>query len=163
MKLLSNTAALQIIDSVAIVLGQAMQLARARVASVGSSVLRMMAERDHAYSETELLRRELEIFRGQREAMRSHKRPDYPPAQRLAILQVMRLRSWNTVVTARRFVLHPNTVRAWVQVADGRREPGGLLGAPGSNKKERHKCLSLSDLHSIAGASYGELEMLVLA
>ena len=57
-----------------------------------------------------------------------HKRPEYPPEQRLAILQVMRLRGWNAVVTAKRFVLHPNTVRAWVQAVEGRRESGRLLG-----------------------------------
>ncbi len=128
MQLLNNTAALRIIDSVAIVLGQAMQLARARVASVGSSVLRMMAERDHAHGESDLLRRELEVFRAQRENMQPHKRPEYPPEQRLAILQIMRLRGWNAVVTAKRFVLHPNTVRAWVQAVEGRRESGRLLG-----------------------------------
>ncbi len=128
MKLLSYTAILRIIDSVAIVLGQALMLARSRVACLSSPVLRMMAERDHAHSESELLRRELEVFRAQREAMRPHKRPDYPPSQRLAILQVMRLRGWNAVVTAKRFVLHPNTIRTWVQTVEGRRDPKRLLG-----------------------------------
>jgi putative transposase len=128
MKLLSNTAALRIIDSVAIALGQALQLARVRVASLPSPVLGMMAERDHAHGESELLRRELEVFRAQREALKPHRRPDYPPEQRLAILQIMRLRGWNAVVTAKRFVLHPNTVRAWVQTVEGRRDPGRLLG-----------------------------------
>ena len=128
MKLFSYLAALQIIDHVAVTLGQALMLARSRIASLPSPVLQMMAERDHAHSDAELLRRELEVFRAQRENMQPHKRPEYPPEQRLAILQIMRLRGWNAVVTAKRFVLHPNTVRAWVQAVEGRRESGRLLG-----------------------------------
>jgi transposase InsO family protein len=121
MSLISTTARLRIIDSVAIVLGQALMLARSRVAS-------LMAERDHAHSEAELLRWELEVYRAQRAALAPHKRPTYPPEQRLAILQIMRLRGWNAAVTAKRFVLHPNTVRFWIQAVEGRRDPGRLLG-----------------------------------
>lgn len=59
MPLFSNTTALRIIDAMAIVLSQAAQLARTRLASVSSPVMRMMAERDHALSEPELLRSEV--------------------------------------------------------------------------------------------------------
>jgi hypothetical protein len=96
----SYPAALRIIDHVAVTLGQALMLARSRIASLPSPILQMMAERDHAHSNAELLQRELEVFRAQRENMQPHKRPEYPPEQRLAILQIMRLRGWNEVVTA---------------------------------------------------------------
>ena len=70
--------------------------------------------------QVELLRRELAVLRDQRAGLHPSKRPDYAPEQRLAILQVMRLRGWNAKDTARRFVLHPNTVRSWIKIVDGR-------------------------------------------
>ena len=66
---LTQAAALQIIDSIAIVLIQAYQLARSRIASAASPVLRMLAERDHYHMELALQRRETEIIRGQRANM----------------------------------------------------------------------------------------------
>jgi hypothetical protein len=48
MSLFANTTALKIVDSVAIVLSHALQLARARISSSASPVLRMMTQRDHA-------------------------------------------------------------------------------------------------------------------
>ncbi|MCC6679477.1 MAG: DDE-type integrase/transposase/recombinase [Phycisphaeraceae bacterium] len=120
MPLLSNLTALKIVDSVAVILSQALQLARIRLASANSPVLRMMAERDQAIMENQFLRRELEIGRGQREAMPPHRRPDYTPEHRLAILQLMRLRDWSVAIVAKRFVLHPNTVRAWIKAVEGR-------------------------------------------
>lgn len=109
----NHTAILRIIDSVALVFSQAIQLARVRLASAASPISRMMAEWDHALTETQLLRRELAILHGQRETMPPHRRPDNTPEHRLAILQLMRLRDWSVAIVAKRFVLHPNTVRAW--------------------------------------------------
>ena len=120
MKLLAPTSVLRLVDSVAILLAQAMQLARVRVASEASPVLRMMAQRDHTAGETELLRREIEILRAQRAAMPPHRRPDYGPVQRLAIIQLMRLRGWSVAIVAQRFVLHANTGRSWIKVVEGR-------------------------------------------
>ncbi|MHB1158507.1 MAG: transposase [Phycisphaerales bacterium] len=97
-----------------------MQLARTRLASSASPVLRMMAERDHALHKLAVRERELEIFWGQRETMPPHRRPDYSPEQRLAIIQLMRLEEWNVAVIAKRFVLHPNTVREWIKAVEGR-------------------------------------------
>ncbi len=134
MPIFSDAAAFRIIDSVAIVLAQAYQLARARVAACASPVLRLMAHRDHVSWEMELLRRELEILRGQRENLPPHGRPGYSPDQRLAILQIMRLRNWSTTLVAKRFILHPNTVRDWIKAVDGRRDPSGLLGRPRWNR-----------------------------
>lgn len=121
--LLSSTV-LQIIDSVAIVLGQAYQLSRARLAATASPVLSMAIQRDHAVTEQELLRRELEILRGQRAGLASHKRPIYTGEQRLAIIQLMRLRGWNVKTAAAHFVVHENTIRNWICV---------IVGSRGSN------------------------------
>ena len=66
MPLFTNTTALKIIDAVAIVLSEAYQLTRCRIASAVSPVLRLTTQRDQSHVELELLRRELEIFRGSR-------------------------------------------------------------------------------------------------
>ena len=42
-----------------------------------------------------MLRREAEIFRAQRKSLPPHRRPDYRPEQRLAILQLRGLRGWS--------------------------------------------------------------------
>ena len=113
----ANPTALKIIDSVAILIGQAYQLARCRCASASSPVLRMMTHRDLIHREHELLRRETEMLRDQRHGLQPHRRPGYAPEHRLAILQLMRLRGWNVLIAAKRFVLHPNTVRSWLTPA----------------------------------------------
>ena len=79
MPVFSDATAFRIFDSVAIVMSQAYQLARTRVAACASPVLRLMAQRDHVSWETQLLRRELEILRGQRENLPAHRRPGYSP------------------------------------------------------------------------------------
>ena len=134
MPLFTESTAFRIIDSVAVVLAQAHQLARARMAACASPVLRLIAHRDQLARELELLRRELGVLRGQRENLAPHRRPEYSPDQRLAILQIMRLRGWNAKDTAERFVLHSNTVRDWIKAVDGRRDPSSLLGRPRWNR-----------------------------
>jgi hypothetical protein len=92
---LSPLTILSFIDTVAVVLSQAYQLARLRLASAASPVLRLLRQRDHALAKVQLLRRELAILRAQRQFMSPHRRPDYRPKERLAILQLRRLRGWS--------------------------------------------------------------------
>ena len=132
--MLSSSTVLRLVDSVAIVLSQAYQLARARLASAASPVLRMMMQRDHAHTETELLRREIAILRGQRENARSHQRSEYSPEQRLAIVQLKRLRGWTLAETAARFVVHENTLRHWIHAIEGGEHTRLLAGAIVWNK-----------------------------
>ena len=126
---IASTTALNLVDAMASTLGQAMQLARARLASAASPIIRLVIQRDHEVAESELLRRELDILRAGRENMPPQKRPDYRPTQRLAILQLMRLRDWNIKITAKRLVIHENTLRAWIKAADGNGKPNLLAGA----------------------------------
>jgi hypothetical protein len=79
MRLLSSATVLRLVDSIAIVLAQACQLAWARLASAGSPILRPLVQRDQEATEGDLLRREVEIFRAQREGLLSRRRPDYRP------------------------------------------------------------------------------------
>ena len=129
MALLSSATVLSLVDSMAILLSQAYQLARARLASAGSPILRLLVQRDQEATDGNLLRRELEIFRAQRAGLPPHRRPDYRPEQRLAILQIRRLRGWSIKKTAKHFVLHHNTVRAWIRAAEGKGRPSLLAGA----------------------------------
>lgn len=129
MALLSSATVLRLVDSMAILLSQAYQLARARLASAGSPILRLLVQRDQETTEVDLLRREAEILRAQRESLPPHRRPDYRPEQRLAILQLRRLRGWSIKRTAEHFVLHRNTIRAWIRAAEGRSRPSLLDGA----------------------------------
>jgi hypothetical protein len=104
-----------LIGTISNVIAHAYQLARQRLASVGSPILRLMMSRNHAVMEVALLERELAVLRGQREMMKPKSRPDYTGVQRLEIIQIMRLRGWTVAQVAARFVLHPNTVRAWLR------------------------------------------------
>ena len=46
----------------------------------------------------------------------------------------MRLRDWSAAQTARRFVLHPNTVRGWVKQLQSDDESSRLLTSPVWNR-----------------------------
>ena len=118
--LLSRATILVLVDSIAILLSQACQLARARLASVASPVMRLICQRDCTATDRDLLRRELAIPRASRRTLPPHKRADYPAEQRLAILQIKRHRGWSIRKTARRFVIHPNTLRSWIKAVEGR-------------------------------------------
>ena len=109
----------RLVDSVANVIGRAYQTARSRLVAAPSPVLRMIVQRDHVISELELLRRELEILRNQRAKLPPHRRPDYQPSERLAILQLRRLRGWSIRKTADHFVLHANTLQTWIKAVEG--------------------------------------------
>ena len=137
MPLLSSATVLSLVDSMAIVLAQAYQLARARLASAGSPILRLMVQRDQSVSEADLLLREVEVFRAHREGLPPRRRPDYRPEQRLAILQLRRLRGWSIKKTADHFVVHRNTIRAWIRAAEGEGRPSLLSGVRGLEPHRR--------------------------
>ncbi len=123
----TSTATLKIIDSVAIVIAQAYQLARCRLASNASSALRLIMERDEFLTETEWLKRELEILRGQRANLLPRKRPEYSMEQRFAILQLMRQRGRSIAIVCKRFVLHPQSVRKWIRTMEQGNPSGALF------------------------------------
>jgi transposase-like protein len=123
-----------LIASLCEVIAQAYELTRQRLASSGSSVLRMTIERDHALVEASLLSRELAVLRGQREQMRPKSRPDYSGDQRLEIIQIIRLRGWTVAQAAQRFVLHPNTIRAWLKAIESEGDSARLFTAPAWNR-----------------------------
>jgi len=149
MSLLSSATVLRLVDSMAILQSQACQLARARLASAASPIIRLLVQRDQAVSEVDLLHREVEVFRAQREGLPPHRRPDYRPEQRLAILQLRRLRGWSIQKTAKHFVLHRNTIRAWIRSAEGRRRSSLLAGALVWNRIDEVVCWAVHELRRL--------------
>ena len=123
----TSTATLKIIDSVAIVIAQAYQLARCRLASTASPVLKLMMERDELQTQVAWLNRELKILRNQRADMLPKKRPNYSPEQRLAIVQLMRQRGWSIAIVAKRFILHPQSIRKWIRTMENGDQSGSLF------------------------------------
>ena len=130
--MLSPTATL--IGIISNVIAQAYELARQRLASSGSPVLRMMIQRDHAVTDASLSDREMAVLRGSREGMKPKSRPAYSGAQRLEILQIMRLRGWTIAETAARFVLHANTVSTWLRAMEKEGAAAKLFTAPVWNR-----------------------------
>jgi transposase len=66
--------------------------------------------------------------------MKPKSRPDYTGVQRLEIIQIMRLRGWTVAQVATRFVLHPNTVRAWLRALENEGDAAKLFTAPVWNR-----------------------------
>ena len=144
-----STATLKIIDSVAIVIAQAYQLARCRLASNASSTLHLIMERDELLAEVEWLKRELEILRGQRANLLPRKRPEYSAEHRLAILQLMRQRGWNIAIVCKRFVLHPQSVRKWIRMADKGDPLGSLFPKVRWNRIDDAVRWAVHELHQL--------------
>ena len=85
-----NSTVLQVIDSIATCIAQGYMLARARLASHPSPVVRLAAARDNAVWDARLLERELAVFRKERERIPAKHRPHYTPTHRLEMRQIMR-------------------------------------------------------------------------
>jgi transposase-like protein len=120
----------KLIGNISNVIAQAYGLARERLANTSFSILRLNLHRDHKATEASLLQREVAVLRGQRERMKPKSRPDYSGTERLEILQIMRLRGWNVATTAERFVLHANTIRAWIRALEDDDESARLFEGP---------------------------------
>ena len=126
----SNSSVLQFIDAIAIAIVQGYMLAWARLVSHPSPLLRLAAVRDAWAWDSALLERELTVFRQECERIPPKERPHYTPTHRLEILQIMRLRHWSATETARRFVLHPNTVRGRLKQLRTHGESSRLFTGP---------------------------------
>ena len=134
MRLGSNSSVLQCIDAIAILIAQGYMLARARLISHASPVVRVAAAQDAMAWDNAFLQREAAVFRQERERVPPKQRPHYTPAHRLEILQIMRLRDWSAVETARRFVLHPNTILDRLKQLHTHGTSSRLFTGPGWNR-----------------------------
>jgi hypothetical protein len=91
--------------------------------------LRLAAQLDHARQEIALLREELRIKDARMAAIPAHRRPHYPPTERMAILELRAARGWNQVQAAEAMMVTPATVAAWTRRVD-EQGPGALVQLP---------------------------------
>ena len=83
--------------------------------------VRLAAERDRLDTEVAMLREEIRIKDARMAALAPHRRPHYPPTERMAILQLMAARGWSKAQAGRRFLVSDDTVASW----SGRLEEDG--------------------------------------
>lgn len=91
--------------------------------------VRLAGENDRHKNEVVLLRRELDLLRARFERIPPKNRPHFSPAERLQILQLKAARAWNNAQLARRLLLAPSTVAAWLKRLDDD-GPTALVKAP---------------------------------
>ena len=91
---------------------------RGWAANSPNSRIRLKAELDRAQQEITLLREELRIKDVRMAQLAPHRRPYYPPVERMAILQLKVARGWNLEQAARAFLVTADTIRSWLKRVD---------------------------------------------
>src|SRR5713101_6907954 len=94
-----------------------------------NSQLRRQAEDDRLQQEIQLLREEIRIKDARMEQLEAHRRPHYPPTERLAILELRAVRGWTLAQTARIFLMTPLTIASWMGRLD-EEGPDALVRLP---------------------------------
>ena len=79
---------------------------------------RQAAENDQFKQEIQLLREELRIKDARLAKIDPRHRPYYPPAERMAILELKAARGWSLTQAARAFLVEPDTIAAWLKRID---------------------------------------------
>jgi transposase InsO family protein len=80
--------------------------------------MRLKAENDRFQAEVALLKEEIRIKDARMLCWDPRKRPQYPPTERMAILELRAARSWSRQKTADCFQLTPATISAWMRRLD---------------------------------------------
>ncbi|MGH7143831.1 MAG: hypothetical protein ACREJ2_06785, partial [Planctomycetota bacterium] len=80
--------------------------------------VRLKTELDAANDEIALLNEEICIKDARLAAIEPKLRPHYPPAERLAILELKARRGWSNAQTARVFHLAAKTIASWLKRLD---------------------------------------------
>jgi putative transposase len=91
---------------------------RSWAANSPSARVRGKADIDRLREEVAQLRTEIRIKDARMECLPPHRRPYYPPAERLGILELRAARGWSLQQTADAFLLSPKTVAAWMKRVD---------------------------------------------
>ena len=87
---------------------------RSWAANSVNSRIRLQAERDQALEELSRLREESRIKDARVAMISPHRRPRYPPTERLAILELKAARGWSLEQTARVFQVTAPTIASWL-------------------------------------------------
>ena len=80
--------------------------------------MRLKAENDRLEAEVAQLKEEIRIKDARMTRLESRKRPQYPPIDRMAILELRAARNWSRKETADAFHLTAATVSAWMRRLD---------------------------------------------
>jgi putative transposase len=80
--------------------------------------VRLQAALDQARSEVAMLLEELRIKDARVGRIDPRRRPNYPPTERLAILELRAARGWSAAETARRMFVEAKTVASWTRRVD---------------------------------------------
>ena len=80
--------------------------------------VRLKAENDRLHQEVGLLQEEIRIKDARLQRIDPHKRPHYPPTERMAILELRAARNWSQQQTANAFHLTAATISSWMQRLD---------------------------------------------
>ena len=122
----SKSAVLQVIS-----LAQyAAAYTRGWAANSPNARVRLKAEKDRSEAELEQTREEMRIKDARMASIDPHRRPNYPPAERMAILALKTARGWSLEQTAKRFLVSPATVASWMKRLD-EQGPHALVQLPG--------------------------------
>ena len=106
-----------------------MAYTRGWAANSPNSRIRLKADLDRAHQEIALLREELRIHHVRMAQLPPHRRPYYPPAERMAILQLRAARSWSLEQTAKAFLVTAETIASWLKRVD-EQGPDALVQLP---------------------------------
>ena len=88
---------------------------RSWAADSANARVRLKAQFDRANQETACLREEIRIKDARMARIDPRRRPQYPPVERMSILQLRAARSWSLSQTARAFHVTAATVSTWMR------------------------------------------------
>lgn len=80
--------------------------------------MRLRTDRDRVNQELAQLREELRIKDARMARINPHRRPHYPPNERMAILELRAARGWSLEETARVFYVTAATIASWIKRVD---------------------------------------------
>jgi putative transposase len=91
--------------------------------------VRLATEVSRLKEQVALLCEELRIHNTRMGQIPPHRRPFYPPRERLAILELKAACSWSLAQTAKRFLVTPETISSWMKRVD-EQGPDALVQLP---------------------------------
>jgi putative transposase len=92
--------------------------ARAQIEQDGGSTTRFISHIDRLKQEIALLTEENRILHSRIDSIPPHRRPQYKPIERMAILELRATRCWSLAETAQRFLVTAETISAWLTRID---------------------------------------------
>ena len=96
----------------------ALAYSRGWAANCPNARIRLRAQLDRANQEIALLREQMRIKDARMASIPPQRRPHYPPAERLAILELKAARGWSLAQTAEAFLVRAATVASWMKRLD---------------------------------------------